>query len=141
MRLVYPIDFRTFRIYFVLPGSDATQATLPSSMVANIPTKQPRPPQKPLRPPGTKLGDFLWHIEMWIWTALPCSVLEPWEVILLRECSLDTFVPCLTIVHYYSNDTVYSLRIGSYWILQISSPTTSIHAATSRILPLGTRSR
>jgi hypothetical protein len=29
---------------------------------------------------------------MWIWTAFPFSVLEPWEVILLRTCSGLAFV-------------------------------------------------
>ena len=111
-------------------------------LMVNPPTKQlppSRPFQKSLRPPGSKLGDFLWRIEMWIWTAFPFSVLEPWEAILLRACSLSAFASMyLTIFYCYSIDTVCSLRINSRWVLQISSPTTSIHAATNCILPLGT---
>jgi hypothetical protein len=100
------------------------------------------PAQKPLRPPGSKLGDLLWRIEMWIWTAFPFSVLEPWEVILLRTyVALHFSQRVWTFFCCASYDTFNSLRLGSYWALQISSPTTRIHAATGWILPLGTRNR
>lgn len=59
----------------------------PRTLVVGPSAKQlplSKPVQKPLRPPGSKLGDFLWRCEMWIWTAFPFSVLEPWETILLR---------------------------------------------------------
>lgn len=49
------------------------------------------PVHKPLRPPGSRVGDFLWRMEMWVWTAFPFSVLEPWEVVLLRTCSIVVF--------------------------------------------------
>jgi hypothetical protein len=53
-------------------------------------TKQMSPSEpvhKPPRTPGFGLGNFMWRCKMWVWTTFAFSMLEPWEIILLRTLS------------------------------------------------------
>lgn len=55
-----------------------------SISIKYIPSSMPA--SKPLRPPGSRLGNFMWRCKMWIWTTFAFSMLEPWEIMLLCTC-------------------------------------------------------